>query len=72
MYNVTKTHFRDLYGKFLWAEPLQEDYRLYSPGEEFMIDGQKYKVERVALVENTQHINLKPINEDLNILEPYL
>ena len=72
MYNVTETHFRDIYGKFLWAEPLQEDYRLYSPGEEFILDAVKYRVERVALVENTQHVNLKVVEEDVNIVEPYL
>ena len=72
MYNVTGTHFRDIYGKFLWAEPLKEDNRLYSPGEEFILDEIKYRIERVALVENTQHVNVAVVPEDVNITEPYL
>uniref|UniRef100_A0A6M3K0A8 Uncharacterized protein n=1 Tax=viral metagenome TaxID=1070528 RepID=A0A6M3K0A8_9ZZZZ len=72
MYNVTGTHFRDIYGKFLWAELLKEDYRLYNPGEEFILDEIKYRVERVALAENTQHVNVAVVPEDVNIVEPYL
>jgi len=72
MYDITATHFRDLFGKFLWAEPLQEDYRLYNPGEEFILGEVKYRVERVALVENTQHVNVTVVLEDVNIVEPYL
>lgn len=72
MYNIRINHFRDIYGKFLWAEPLSEDYRLYKPGEEFILDEIKYKVERVAIAEETQHINISLVKEDLNIVEPYL
>ena len=72
MYDITGTHVRDLFGKMLWVDPLQEDYRLYNPGEEFILDAVKYKVERVALVENTQHINVSVVQEDENIVEPYL
>ncbi len=72
MYEITKTHFRDIYGKFLWAEPLKEDYRLYNPGEEFILDEIKYRVERVALAENTQHVNVLVVPVKENIVEPYL
>ena len=72
MYDITTTHFRDIYGKLLWVEPIQEDYRLYTPGEEFILDEVKYHVERVALVENTQHVNVAIVEEDVNIVEPYL
>ena len=72
MYDVTATHFRDLFGKFLWAEPLQEEHRLYNPGEEFILDEVKYRVERVAIAENTQHVNVAVVHEDVNIVEPYL
>ncbi len=72
MYNITGTHIRDIFGSFLWAEPLREDERLYRPGEEFIIDGIKYRVERVALIENTQHVNVAVVEEDLNIVRPFL
>ncbi len=72
MYEITKTHFRDIYGKFLWAEPLKEDYRLYNLGEEFILDEIKYRVERVALAENTQHVNVLVVPVKETIVEPYL
>ena len=77
MYDITSTHFRDLSGKFLWAEPLQEEHRLFKAGEEIAVPGDeiikvKYRVERVALVENTQHVNVAVVPEDVNIVEPYL
>jgi hypothetical protein len=71
-YDITVTHFRDLFGKFLWAEPLKEEYRLYNPGEEFILDEVKYRVVRTALAENTQHVNVEAVQEDLNLVEPYL
>lgn len=72
VYDVRVCHFRDIYGKFLWAEPAQEDFRIYRPGEDFELDDVRYKVERVAIAENTQHINISVIHEDENIVEPYL
>ncbi len=72
MYAITTTHFRDIYGKFLWAEPIQEEHRLYNPGEEFILDEVKYRVERVGLAENTQHVNMVVVKEDMNIAEPCL
>ena len=72
MYDITSTHFRDIFGKFLWAEPIQEDNRLYRPGEEFILDEVKYRVERVGLAENTQHVNVAVAEEDLNIVRPFL
>jgi len=72
MYDITTTHFRDIYGKFLWAEPIQEDFRLYNLGEEFVLDAVKYRVERMALAENTQHVNIVVVYEDLIITEPCL
>lgn len=72
MYEITTTHFRDIFGKFLWVEPIQEENRLYHSQEEFIRDEVKYRVERVALAENTQHVNVVVVQEDLNIVEPYL
>jgi hypothetical protein len=72
LYDIRGTHFRDIYGKFLWADPLQEEDRLYAIGEEFILDGIRYQVQRIALAENTQHVNIAVVEEDLNIVEPYL
>lgn len=72
MLDIRATHFRDLTGKFLWAEPLQDEYRLFRPGEEFITDGLKYRVARIALVDNTQHLNIEPLPEEVIITEPCL
>lgn len=72
-YYITTTHFRDIYGRFLWLEGLQEEHRLFAPGEKFTEDGVQYRVERMAVAENTQHVNLSVIEEDVNITEgPHL
>jgi hypothetical protein len=72
MYDIRETHIRDIYGRFLWAEPIKEDFRLFNVGEEFIIDEVKYKVERIAVVDNVQHVNIEIIREDLNVMEPHL
>lgn len=72
MYDIRETHFRDVYGRFLWAEPTKEDFRLFNVGEEFIIDEVKYRVERIAVVDNVQHVNIEIIREDLNVMEPHL
>ena len=71
-YNITHTDFRDLSGRLLWVEPLAEDNRLYSPGEEFIRDETRFRVARIALVDNTQHVNVEVVLEDQNIVEPFL
>ena len=69
-YDITTTHFRDMYGRFLWAEPLKDEHRLYRIGEMFAWDGRRYEVRRVALEENTQHVNLEWLKEDVRESEP--
>lgn len=71
-YNITHTDFRDIYGKFLWSEPLKEESRLYRLGETFPEADVTYRVERMALVENVQHVNVQLIVEDIIITEPHL
>lgn len=72
MYDIRTTHVRDIYGKLLWIEPLREENRLYVPGDEFVSDKVKLCVERVALVDNTQHVNVAVLAEKVNIVEPHL
>jgi len=71
-YDITTTNFRDLYGRFLWAEPLDSEFRLFRVGETVPGDNGDYLVERVALSENTQHVNVSLIEEDIIITEPHL
>ena len=71
-YNITHTHFRDVYGHLLWVEPLQDEHRLFQTGETFFRDDVQYRVERMAVVDNTQHVNVVVVKEDLNVVEPYL
>ena len=71
-YDITTVHFRDLYGRLLWVEPMKHEFRLYQAGETILgVDGD-YLVERVALAENTQHVNVSLIQEDIIITEPHL
>ena len=73
---------RDIYGKLLWTEPIDQENRLYQIGERyshvFHDEGGKmapeafYMIERVALAENVQHINLKLIEENVVVTEPHL
>tara|TARA_Y100000310_G_scaffold255960_1_gene263626 strand:+ start:7410 stop:7664 length:255 start_codon:yes stop_codon:yes gene_type:complete len=84
MYNITQTQMRDLYGKLLWPEPLLPagEYRLYKVGEihshdwteeEGVVKTVTYRVVRVAIAENTQHINLQPVVEEVVVSEePHL
>ena len=81
-YDITTTHMRDIYGKLLWIEPLDQENRLYQIGERhshvFHDKGGKmmpeafYVIERVALAENIQHVNLKLIEENVIVTEPHL
>lgn len=71
-YNLTNTHFRDIYGRLLWVDPIQEENRIHEPGETFYRDAINYRIERVALAENTEHVNTSVIEEDIIITEPHL
>ena len=70
-YNVKNTHFRDIYGTFLFAEPVQEEHRLYRIGEKFVSRNTHFLVERVALVDDIQVVNISAIIEDVKITEPH-
>jgi len=71
-YDITHNRFSDIYGRFLWTEPLRYEFRLYTVGETILRDDLSYLVERVALSENVQHVNISVIEEDIIITEPHL
>ena len=57
-YNITKVHFRDIYGALLWSEPMRFR-RLYSVGGELVVNYVGYTVRRVAVADNIQHVNIE-------------
>lgn len=82
-YDITYTHMRDVYGRLLWIEALSEENRLYRIGEKHshffrdedtgeMLPEAFYEIERVALAENTQHVNLRLVEEIVNVKKPHL
>ena len=77
-YDITHTQFSDIYGKMLAVEPLSHghSYRLFEIGDkyELRIDGDYRwcRVVRMAVVENTQHVNVEVIIEDENIIHPHV
>ncbi len=69
---VTHIHFRDVDGKLLWVEDTFEDSPLFVPGEALVNNSKLFRIERVAVADNVQHVNLRYIPEDVNIVEPFL
>jgi hypothetical protein len=61
-YNVTHTHYRDIYGNLLWHEPMTFK-RLHAVGEEIVEDFKLYIVRRVAVATTVQHVNLEPVHD---------
>ena len=57
-YDIKETHYRDIYGKLLWTEPMIFS-RLYAVGQEFIENSQTYTVARVAVADNVQHVNIR-------------
>jgi len=55
---VTETHYRDYNGKLLWKEKMVFS-RLHAVGEEMIVDGVEYKVRRIAVADNVQHVNFE-------------
>jgi len=82
MPNITHTHFRDMDGRMLWAEPLQHEIRLYRLGDRVIppvravdpakIVAKEWRVRMVAIADHIQVVNVAEIAEDVNIVEPYL
>lgn len=54
---IDRIHYRDIYGNFLWSERMIFK-RLYSVGQTFRSQSKDYLVERVAVVNNIQHLNI--------------
>lgn len=57
-YKVGKIHYRDVYGKLLWEEPMIFS-RLHAVNEQFIEDSISYAVRRVAVADNIQHVNIE-------------
>lgn len=59
-YNVTRIHYRDLYGKLLWKSDMVFK-KLYGIGDIFIDNYIAYEVIRIAVVNNIQHVNIEKI-----------
>lgn len=59
-YNIKEIHYRDIYGKFLWKEPMIFS-NLYAIGDELTENRVEYRVRRVAVVDDVQHVNIERI-----------
>lgn len=71
-YDIKEIHFRDIYGRFLWSEPLGNEFRLYNPGDKFHDKDVNYVVVRSAVVDNTHHVNIEPDEIPVIVTEPHL
>ena len=60
-FEVTQTDFRDYFGKLLWSEPMIYS-RLHAVGEVVVEKGKYYKIRRVAVADNIQHVNFEARN----------
>ena len=69
-YDITHTQFSDIFGRRLKVTPIDNEFRLYGIGEELELtindEIVRCKVERMAIVENTQHVNVTIIEEDVH------
>jgi len=60
-YNITISHFRDIYGNLLWPEPLDEENRLYEIGEVHTRGAGDFRIVRVAIADHIQHVNVEVV-----------
>lgn len=73
-WDLTLTHYRDMAGRLLWVKDFDRDRNFLEVEGNLLPpqDGKFYEVKRVALVENTQHVNLELIEEVVIVTEPHL
>ena len=60
-YKIDIIHYRDIYGKYLWEEPMIFR-RLYHIGQDLVSNSITYIVKRVAIVDNILIIAMTTIN----------
>jgi hypothetical protein len=61
-YNIKEIHYRNIYGKLLWKEPMIFR-RLYAVGQDFIENYKKFIVVRVAVADDVQHVNIRSWEE---------
>jgi len=59
-YHVKQIDYRNIYGNLLWSTPMIFK-RLHAVDEEIVNNYIHYKVERVAIAENIQHVNIREL-----------
>ncbi len=58
--HITEIHFRDIYGKLLWKEPMILS-RLFAIGDEIVENRQDYVVRRIAVASTIEHVNIEKL-----------
>ncbi len=59
-YKIDTIHYRDEFGHLLFEEPMIFK-RLHGPDEELIMNYICYKVLRVAVADNIQHVNMRAL-----------
>jgi hypothetical protein len=63
-YNITKIQYRNIYGKLLWEEPMDLQ-NLWRINDELCHNSIWFTVERVAVVDDIQQVNLDTERESI-------
>jgi len=71
-YNLTYVDYRDMTGAFLWSDPIADEHRIFRPGETSTHGDLHYRIERVAVVDNTLHCNIVPVDIPVVYTDPHL
>ncbi len=59
-YHIERIDYRDIYGNLLWSEKMIFKC-LYAIGQTFIYDHVEYIVKRVAVADDTQHVNIESL-----------
>lgn len=57
-YKITEIHYRDIYGNLLWKEKMIFSH-LHAVGETIVENYILYRVRRVAVADDIQHVNIE-------------
>ena len=55
---IKETHYRDMSGVLLWKAPMDLE-RLWAVGDDLTEGGERWIVQRIAVVDTTQHVNVE-------------
>ena len=73
-YHITEIQYLTMTGDLLWVGEPISDFYLYEIGVTFIRNETQiqYRVERMAIKNNSQIVNVSPVLEDVNMIYPHL